>query len=90
MTPAQALKAATTEPLPCSEWRISLGAVVPGFTPTLSLLKAILLPHLRSFQEGKRRWVMKAGPRRWSTNQKHGENELSAPLKTLATDVLPR
>jgi len=53
MTPAQALRRLRTEPAAMSRKENSLGAVVPGFTPTLSLLKAILLPTSPQFPGGK-------------------------------------
>jgi imidazolonepropionase-like amidohydrolase len=62
MTPAQALKAATTEPAAMLEMEKSLGAVAPGFYADIVALEGDPLANITVVSKGDNvRWVMKAG-----------------------------
>jgi imidazolonepropionase-like amidohydrolase len=62
MTPAQALKAATTEPAAMLGMEKSLGAVAPGFYADIVAVEGDPLANITVVSKGDNvRWVMKAG-----------------------------
>ena len=71
MTPAQALKAATTEPAAMLGMEKSLGAVAPGFyADIVAVARRPPNRHHRSFEQGKRPLGDESGPRRGRQNEK--------------------
>jgi imidazolonepropionase-like amidohydrolase len=62
MTPAQALKAATTEPAALLGMENSLGAVGPGFYADIVAVEGNPLDNITAVSDRENvRWVMKAG-----------------------------
>jgi len=62
MTPAQALKAATTEPAAMLGMENSLGAVAPGFYADIVAVEGDPLVDITAVSRRENvRWVMKAG-----------------------------
>jgi imidazolonepropionase-like amidohydrolase len=62
MTPAQALKAATTEPAVMLGMEKSLGAVAPGFFADIVAVEGDPLANITAISNRDNvRWVMKAG-----------------------------
>jgi imidazolonepropionase-like amidohydrolase len=62
MTPAQALKAATTEPAALLGMEKSLGAVAPGFYADIVAVEGNPLDNITAVSKRENvRWVMKAG-----------------------------
>jgi imidazolonepropionase-like amidohydrolase len=62
MTPAQALKAATTEPAAMLGMEKSLGAVAPGFYADIVAVEGDPLTNITAVSRRENvRWVMKAG-----------------------------
>jgi imidazolonepropionase-like amidohydrolase len=62
MTPAQALKTATTEPAAMLGMEKSLGAVAPGFYADIVAVEGDPLTNISAVSNGENiRWVMKSG-----------------------------
>jgi len=62
MTPAQALKAATTEPAAMLGMEKSLGAVAPGFYADIVAVEGDPLVNITAVSQRENvRWVMKSG-----------------------------
>jgi imidazolonepropionase-like amidohydrolase len=62
MTPAQALKAATTEPAAMLGMEKSLGSVAPGFFADIVAVEGDPLANITAVSKRDNvRWVMKAG-----------------------------
>jgi len=62
MTPAQALKAATTEPAAMLGMEKSLGAVAPGFYADIAAVEGDPLANITAVSHRENiRWVMKGG-----------------------------
>jgi imidazolonepropionase-like amidohydrolase len=81
MTPAQALKAATTEPAALLGMEKSLGAVAPGFYADIVAVEGNPLDNITAVSKRENvRWVMKAGRVVVDKTKNDGKTELSPPL----------